>query len=151
MQIGDSNTVIERGNAGLSSKARRSMTGPDLAAQEASIGDETDEAGAAVEPLEAASQDSAVNISAAGAAAASSDTGETSGGDAGDTPHPDTAQGGGDDQGDPVKVSPVKSFTYGALGLERPDMPKENSNETYTAGRWLAAGFTLGGIISLLV
>ena len=151
MQIGDSNTVIERGNAGLPSTARRSMTGPDLATQEESLGDEMDETGAAVEPLEAESQDSAVNISAAGAAAASSETGETTGDDAGDTPHPDTAQDAGDDQEDPVKVSPAKSFTYGALGLERPDMPKENSNESYTAGRWLAAGLTVGGIISLFV
>jgi hypothetical protein len=149
MQIGDSNTVMERGNAGLPSTARRSVTGQALAAREESAGDE---AGAAVEPLEAASQDSAVKISAAGAAAASSNAGESTGGQAGDTSHADTAQGdGGDDQKDPANVSPVKSFAYGALGLERPDRPKENSNECYTAGKWLAAGLTIGGIISLLV
>ncbi len=47
--------------------------------------------------------------------------------------------------------SAVKSFAYGTLGLERPDQPHEERNAFYTAGRWLAAGITLGGIISLLI
>ena len=41
------------------------------------------------------------------------------------------------------------SFTYGVLGLERPGEAKD-PNELYTAGRWLAAGLTIGGLISLL-
>jgi hypothetical protein len=48
-------------------------------------------------------------------------------------------------------VSPVKAFAYGALGLERPDQPQDERNAFYTAGKWLAAGLTIGGLISLLV
>jgi len=47
-------------------------------------------------------------------------------------------------------VSPVKSFAYGALGLERPDQTQDQRNAFYTAGKWLAAGITIGGLISLL-
>lgn len=47
-------------------------------------------------------------------------------------------------------VSPVKAFAYGALGLERPDQPHDQRNAFYTAGKWLAAGITIGGLISLL-
>jgi hypothetical protein len=51
----------------------------------------------------------------------------------------------------PSDVSPMKAFAYGALGLERPDQPKDERNSFYSAGKWLAAGLTIGGIISLLV
>jgi hypothetical protein len=51
----------------------------------------------------------------------------------------------------PSTVSPVKAFAYGALGLERPDQPQDERNGFYTAGKWLAAGLTIGGLISLLV
>ena len=51
---------------------------------------------------------------------------------------------------DPSQVSPVKAFAYGALGLERPDQPHDEQNSFYTAGKWLAAGLTIGGLISLL-
>ena len=47
--------------------------------------------------------------------------------------------------------SPLKSFTYGSLGLERPDQTQQEANSFYTAGRWLAAGITIGGLISLFV
>lgn len=50
----------------------------------------------------------------------------------------------------PANVSPVKAFAYGALGLERPDQPQDERNSFYTAGKWLAAGLTIGGLISLL-
>lgn len=86
-------------------------------------------------------QDSAVHISAEGAAAAAQDA--------------STAQGdaSGDSTGESASTSDVsaaKSFAYGTLGLERPDQPQETHNAFYTAGRWLAAGLTIGGIISLL-
>ncbi|CAN7765974.1 hypothetical protein LJR034_007416 [Caballeronia sp. LjRoot34] len=55
------------------------------------------------------------------------------------------------DDGSTSNVSAVKSLAYGTLGLERPDQPQQNRNEFYTAGRWIAAGLTVGGIISLLV
>ncbi|MEM5367853.1 hypothetical protein V4C53_17670 [Paraburkholderia azotifigens] len=51
----------------------------------------------------------------------------------------------------PANVSPMKAFAYGALGLERPDQPQDERNSFYSAGKWLAAGLTIGGIISLLV
>jgi hypothetical protein len=51
----------------------------------------------------------------------------------------------------PIHVSPVKAFAYGALGLERPDQPQDERNSFYSAGKWLAAGLTIGGLISLLV
>ena len=79
-------------------------------------------------------QDAAVHISSEGAAAAAlaPDAASEEGGTASDS-------------------SAVKSFAYGTLGLERPDQPHEERNAFYTAGRWLAAGITLGGIISLLI
>ena len=75
--------------------------------------------------------DSAVTISPEGAAMASQDASS--------------------DESSASNVSAVKSLAYGTLGLERPDQPKQNTNEFYTAGRWIAAGLTIGGIISLLV
>ncbi|MHB9835772.1 hypothetical protein Q8F57_013150 [Paraburkholderia terrae] len=56
----------------------------------------------------------------------------------------------GGTEASPANVSPVKAFAYGALGLERPDQPQDERNSFYTAGKWLAAGLTIGGLISLL-
>ncbi|MFM0721981.1 hypothetical protein PQQ53_34655 [Paraburkholderia strydomiana] len=88
-------------------------------------------------------QDDAVHISAEGAAAADRDgnTGQEEGGV--DFTRTDSAPAAG--------ASAVQSFAYGTLGLERPDQPHDDSNAFYTAGRWLAAGITVGGIVSLLV
>jgi hypothetical protein len=47
--------------------------------------------------------------------------------------------------------SSVKSFVYGALGLERPEAQATDTNGFYTAGKWVAAAATIGGIISLFV
>jgi hypothetical protein len=93
--------------------------------------------------VDAPTQDDAVHISAEGAATATAaQDGNTGQGDA----VSDSAS-----QGTPASgVSAVKSFAYGTLGLERPDQPQEAHNAFYTAGRWLAAGITIGGIISLL-
>ena len=85
----------------------------------------------ATQPSDATTQDSAVTISPEGAAMASQDASS--------------------DAGSASNVSAVKVLAYGTLGLERPDQPQENRNEFYTAGRWIAAGLTIGGIISLLV
>jgi len=46
-------------------------------------------------------------------------------------------------------ASPVKSLTYGALGLESPAEQATDNDSFYTAGRWLAAAVTIGGLISL--
>ncbi|WOD16717.1 hypothetical protein [Paraburkholderia kirstenboschensis] len=90
----------------------------------------------------ASEQDEAVRISTEGAAAAAHDTNAVDGTSAADA---------GSDGESPADSSAVKSFAYGTLGLERPDQPHEERNAFYTAGRWLAAGITLGGIISLLI
>ena len=154
MQIGNLNTAANAGNAGVPTTARRPASTNVSAAQEA---EEPDELVGAVEPAEAAeagSQDAAVSISAAGAAAAADDNGDDRG-DAPEAPEgPDAsdmraAQDAGDDANSTADVSPVKSFTYGVLGLERPDDGKD-PNELYSAGRWIAAGLTVGGLISLL-
>ena len=47
--------------------------------------------------------------------------------------------------------SSVKSFAYGALGLERPETQATDTNGFYTAGKWMAAAVTIGGIVSLFV
>ncbi|WP_429304697.1 hypothetical protein [Paraburkholderia sp. GAS199] len=91
----------------------------------------------------ASMQDDAVRISAEGAAAAAAAQ------DA-DTSQNQTASDASDTGTPVINASAVKSFAYGTLGLERPDQPQEQHNAFYTAGRWLAAGITLGGIISLL-
>jgi hypothetical protein len=83
------------------------------------------------QPADATTQDSAVTISPEGAAMARQDASS--------------------DAGSASNVSAVKLLAYGTLGLERPDQPQENRNEFYTAGRWIAAGLTIGGIISLMV
>ncbi|HYS64004.1 MAG TPA: hypothetical protein VEN30_09370 [Paraburkholderia sp.] len=86
---------------------------------------------------ETSAQDDAVHISAEGAATAAQEGNAAQDDAASDSAAPD--------------VSAVQSFAYGTLGLERPDEPHEERNAFYTAGRWLAAGITIGGIISLLV
>lgn len=110
------------------------------------------------------SQDDAVNISPEGAASAARETGSTTSahtdnnGDTGapgktESSTPSTTASTADDSGDASATSDssaLKSFTYGTLGLERPDQPQSDQNPFYTAGRWLAAGLTIGGIISLL-
>ena len=90
----------------------------------------------------ASKQDEAVRISPEGAAAAARDTNVVDG---------TSAAGAAGEGASTTDSSAVKSFAYGTLGLERPDQPHEERNAFYTAGRWLAAGITLGGIISLLI
>ena len=87
-------------------------------------------------------QDDAVHISAEGATAAAQD-----GNIAQDGTESDSAGESAPASG----ASAVKSFAYGTLGLERPDQHQEERNAFYTAGRWLAAGITVGGIVSLLL
>ncbi|REE23521.1 hypothetical protein B0G71_6779 [Paraburkholderia sp. BL27I4N3] len=91
--------------------------------------------------MDAPAQDDAVHISAEGVATAAQDNNTGQGDAVSDSAREDTPASG---------VSAVKSFAYGTLGLERPDQPQEAHNAFYTAGRWLAAGITIGGIISLL-
>jgi hypothetical protein len=87
------------------------------------------------------SQDDAVQISPQGQAAASSESNDSD-----DTASdPTTAESTAD-----ANAQPVKSLVYGSLGLERPDQP-DDPNQAYSLGRWIAAGITLGGIVSLFI
>ncbi|WP_144151636.1 hypothetical protein [Paraburkholderia sp. BCC1885] len=96
-------------------------------------------------------QDSAVTISPEGAAVAAQDASSSGGADTSDTSGTSSAEGTTANPANTADVSPLKSLAYGTLGLERPDQAQENRNPFYTAGRWIAAGLTIGGIISLLV
>lgn len=82
-----------------------------------------------------------VSLSDAAVQAASADAGD----------QPVRADEGGEQS---LQPSPVKSFVYGTLGLERPDAepqpPQSTSDQYYNAGRWLAAAATVGTLVSLL-
>ncbi|MEA3114108.1 MAG: hypothetical protein QOG58_3907 [Caballeronia sp.] len=127
---------MQIGNA-MSSPASERTTSVSSAATERSLSDDTvdpaqtTQAAQTTKPADAATQDSAITISPEGAVMADQDARS--------------------EDGSASNVSAVKSLAYGTLGLERPDQPQQNHNEFYTAGRWIAAGLTIGGIISLLV
>jgi hypothetical protein len=128
---------MQIGNVGSSPTSERTIATSSAATDQRSISDnnvdptQTTQAAQTTKPADAATQDSAVTISPEGAAMAGQDASS--------------------DDGAASNVSAVKSLAYGTLGLERPDQPQQNHNEFYTAGRWIAAGLTIGGIISLLV
>lgn len=45
----------------------------------------------------------------------------------------------------------VESFTHGALGMDHPDKIEEEDDGSYSAGQYLSAALTVGGIILALV
>ncbi|WP_010449485.1 hypothetical protein [Vibrio rotiferianus] len=45
----------------------------------------------------------------------------------------------------------VESFAHGALGMDHPDKIKEEEDDSYSAGQYLSAALTVGGIILALV
>jgi hypothetical protein len=47
--------------------------------------------------------------------------------------------------------SALRSFAYGTLGLERPEVAAASTDGFYTAGKWVAAADTVGGIISIFL
>lgn len=114
------------------------------------VANDTGSAPSAISAKSATStQDDAVHISAAGSAAVAADQdGNTAQEDAGSD---STATASASESTPTLDASAVQSFAYGTLGLERPDKPQEDSNTFYTAGRWLAAGITIGSLVSLLV
>jgi hypothetical protein len=122
---------MQIGNVASSPTLARTIPTSSAATDQRSISDDTVDSAQTTKPADAETQDSDVTISPEGAALAIQDA---SSGD-----------------GSALNVSAVKSLAYGTLGLERPDQPQQNHNEFYTAGRWIAAGLTVGGIISLLV
>lgn len=57
----------------------------------------------------------------------------------------------GHPEGDKTVGDKVESFTYGALGMEHPDKLKEEEDSSYSAGQYLSAAATVGGILLALV
>ncbi|MGL4381637.1 MAG: hypothetical protein ACRCTB_11320 [Vibrio sp.] len=45
----------------------------------------------------------------------------------------------------------VESFTYGALGMDHPDNMKKVEDSSYSAGQYLSAAATIGGIVLALL
>ncbi|KIF45341.1 hypothetical protein M445_21980 [Vibrio owensii 47666-1] len=45
----------------------------------------------------------------------------------------------------------VESFAHGALGMDHPDTIEEEEDGSYSAGQYLSAALTVGGIILALV
>jgi hypothetical protein len=135
--------AMQISNTASSPTSERAISTSSAATDQRSISDEsvdptqavqttqTTQTTQATKSADAATQDSAVTISPEGAAMASQDASS--------------------DGSSASNVSAVKSLAYGTLGLERPDQPQQNGNEFYTAGRWIAAGIMVGGIISLMV
>ncbi|HZZ04360.1 hypothetical protein [Paraburkholderia sp.] len=123
----------------IDSALSSTLPGPDRAMTKSASADDGTASQTALS--ETAGQDSAVHISAEGAATAAQDA---------STAQSDASADSAGESASTGNVSAAKSFAYGTLGLERPDQPQEARNAFYTAGRWLAAGITIGGIISLL-
>ncbi|WP_047046754.1 hypothetical protein [Vibrio mexicanus] len=44
-------------------------------------------------------------------------------------------------------TSKVESFAHGALGMDHPDKIKEEEDSSYSAGQYLSAAATVGGIL----
>ncbi|USD37171.1 MULTISPECIES: hypothetical protein [Ferrimonas] len=47
-------------------------------------------------------------------------------------------------------VDEVTSFTYGALGMDHPDVIEEIDDPTYTAGQYAKAALSIGGLLLAL-
>ena len=45
----------------------------------------------------------------------------------------------------------VASFTHGALGMDHPDKIKEKDDSSYSAGQYLSAAATIGGLLMILI
>ncbi|ACJ27636.1 Ribosome recycling factor [Shewanella piezotolerans WP3] len=45
----------------------------------------------------------------------------------------------------------LKSFTFGALGLDHPDKVEEKEDSSYTAGQYVKAAATIGGMIAMFI
>ncbi|MDD9195094.1 hypothetical protein PVK62_04490 [Aliivibrio sp. S3MY1] len=54
----------------------------------------------------------------------------------------DSNKGMGDD---------VESFAHGALGMDHPDKIEEENDSSYSAGQYLSAALTVGGVLLALV
>ncbi len=45
----------------------------------------------------------------------------------------------------------VESFAHGALGMDHPDKIEEENDSSYSAGQYLSAALTVGGVLLALV
>ncbi|MGR6838907.1 hypothetical protein ACU5DF_07225 [Aliivibrio wodanis] len=45
----------------------------------------------------------------------------------------------------------VESFAHGALGIDHPDKIEEENDSSYSAGQYLSAALTVGGVLLALV
>ena len=151
MQIG---AATQFANSGANTSTRRAGAASDQTEQ-----DGTPSGDGSTNVASSTSQDDAVQISPQGYAAASTDdiadsddaaSDATDAADTTDTSDTSDVTDASAATSAPSDAPPVKSLVYGALGLERPDAPAD-PNHTYTIGRWIAAGITLGGIISLFI
>jgi hypothetical protein len=133
MQIGD---TVPLANSGDTQYPLNASAAPGQSTQDDTQA-ATDSSSLALSP----SQDDAVQISPQGQAAASSENDDSAGSASDQT----TTESAAD-----ANAQPVKSLVYGSLGLERPDQPTD-PNQAYSLGRWIAAGITLGGIVSLFI
>lgn len=52
---------------------------------------------------------------------------------------------------EPEETSAVKSFTYGALGMDHPEKVQESDDSSYTAGKFVSALGTIGTILAVIV
>ena len=50
-----------------------------------------------------------------------------------------------------AQTTPLKSLTYGVLGLEHPEDQARHGDPYYTAGKFVAAAATVGAFRSLVV
>jgi prophage DNA circulation protein len=50
-------------------------------------------------------------------------------------------------EGDKTVSDKVESFAHGALGMDHPDKIKEEDDGSYSAGQYLSAAATIGGIL----
>lgn len=54
-------------------------------------------------------------------------------------------------KGDKTVGDKVESFAHGALGMDHPDKIKEEEDGSYSAGQYLSAAATVGGILLALL
>lgn len=49
------------------------------------------------------------------------------------------------------ETTDLKSFAFGALGLDHPDQVEDKEDSSYTVGQYVKAAATIGGMIAMFV
>ncbi|PKG55596.1 hypothetical protein CXF83_19610 [Shewanella sp. Choline-02u-19] len=52
---------------------------------------------------------------------------------------------------DTDEITDLKSFAFGALGLDHPDQVEDKEDSSYTVGQYVKAAATIGGMIAMFV